>query len=806
MAERPLQAALHHIRKLAGVRATETLPDSGLLDRFVRRQDEAAFAALVERHGPMVLAVCRRALRHAHDAEDACQAAFLVLARKAASVRKRGALPSWLHGVAYHVAANLRRDLARRAGREVPLRDAARDDPAEATWRDVRAALDEELARLPDRYRAPLVLCYLEGKTRDEAAQALGWSLGALRGRLERGRDLLRARLLRRGLGLSSALLAGSLGPQAGAAVPSTLAVSTVRAARLYVAGRAAASGMIPPRVAAQSEGVLRAMSLTKLKIASTALAVSCLVLAGGILSAGQAGVKPEAGREQAAQRDPQPARGRPPVGVKPEARGRQAAVERFRQAGEAVDLAFSPDGTVLAAYAHGSPDSSLKLSSAITGERLGEVAVGGQGVNSRPFAFSPDGQVVAVVDLQFRPTPGILCCDPASGKAVRTLSLPEPGPVGPVLLRFSADGKLLAVAVTCNRVLVLDSATGKQVQEVGDTPNTIFSLAFSPDNKSLALGVSAPALQIWDVTTGKRLPHIRQRPEDSTAASLAYSSDGALLAAGRGNHITLYDVATGRERRRLEAPMRLVNGLAFLPGGDWLVSASHDGKVRVWDLRTGGVQWALDGAAEGRSLAVSPDGRAVALGTVNHAIVWDLPFARDDTPADGTDLAAADWERLWSGLARDAPEAHQALRTLRAAPGAAVSFLRRHLRPAAVPDADTGKRVRALLGQLDSGSFSKREAATRALEKLGPGPEPLLREALAAGPSLEVRRRLERLLKGLEQQSLRDWRAVKLLEHLGTPRARELLDRLARGADAWLTREARAAVGRLAKRLPATR
>ena len=189
MADQHLQVVLHHIHTRAGARAADALPDGELLHRFVAHGDQAAFAALVERHGPMVLGLCRRVLRSAHDAEDACQAAFLVLARKAASIRKTDALAGWLHGVAYHAAAKLRRAESRREAREAARQNVAQGDAAtEASWREVRAALDEELARLPQRYRAPLVLCYLEGKTRDEAARMLGWSEGTFRGRLERGR------------------------------------------------------------------------------------------------------------------------------------------------------------------------------------------------------------------------------------------------------------------------------------------------------------------------------------------------------------------------------------------------------------------------------------------------------------------------------------------------------------------------------------------------------------------------------------------------------------------------------------------
>src|SRR5262249_42690745 len=199
MAGRTPNAILQHIHKLVAAQTTQALSDRNLLDRFLARRDEAAFAALVERHGAMVLGVCRRVLRNAHDAEDASQAAFLVLARKAATIRKQESLASWLHGVAYHIAANLKREAARRRAREASRQGALQADATvEICWREMQGLLDEELARLPERYRSPLILCYLEGKTRDEAAQQLGWSLATLRGRLERARERLRAGLSRR--------------------------------------------------------------------------------------------------------------------------------------------------------------------------------------------------------------------------------------------------------------------------------------------------------------------------------------------------------------------------------------------------------------------------------------------------------------------------------------------------------------------------------------------------------------------------------------------------------------------------------
>ncbi|HEV3117880.1 MAG TPA: sigma-70 family RNA polymerase sigma factor, partial [Gemmataceae bacterium] len=289
-----LNAVLYQISRLTADRKARQQTDRELLERFMALQDQAAFAALVERHGSLVLSVCRRVLPHSHDAEDACQAAFLVLARKAGSIRKRDSLASWLHGVAYRSAMSLRRHLSRHHRREAPLKDIASSTRTdELTWREVLGALDAELERLPETLRAPLVLCYLQGKTRDEAAQELGWKVPTLRGRLERGRRLLRSRLTRRGLALSAALLAPALARQATAAVSPTRVMNTVKAAILLAAGHTSVPGMIPARVTSALEGVLQTMFVSKLKM------VALMVLTVGLVGTGAGTL---AYRSQAAQ------------------------------------------------------------------------------------------------------------------------------------------------------------------------------------------------------------------------------------------------------------------------------------------------------------------------------------------------------------------------------------------------------------------------------------------------------------------------------------------------------------------------
>jgi len=242
------------------------LPDPELLARFVAGRDEAAFAALVGRHAPAVLGACRRALGHAQDAEDAAQAVFLVLARSARSVRKPEALSAWLHGVAVQVS---RRALALRRKAD-PLPEAVAVEAPDPTWADARRVIDESLAALPESLRLPLVLCYLEGLTRDEAAARLGLPAETVRGRLARGRDKLRALLARRGFPLVAGLLAVQLESPAEAA-PAWVGATAALATR---------SAPPPPAVASLSAGVLP-MKLSRYWLAAGAVAA---LACGGVL------------------------------------------------------------------------------------------------------------------------------------------------------------------------------------------------------------------------------------------------------------------------------------------------------------------------------------------------------------------------------------------------------------------------------------------------------------------------------------------------------------------------------------------
>jgi RNA polymerase sigma factor (sigma-70 family) len=264
------------IRQLNGV--LDPTPDGQLLERFLTTKDEAAFETLVRRHGPMVLGVCRRVLGHLHDAEDAFQATFLVLARRAGSVRRCGSLGNFLYGVAHRTALQARRAALRRRAHEAKAMP--RPQTPDDAWDGLREALDLELQRLPEKYRSAVVLCDLEGRPRKEAARQLGLPESTLASRLATARRTLARRLTRRGLTLSGGALAAALAQKASAAVPAVLVSSTVEVAAAVAAGSMAAAAT--PAAALMNE-VHKAMLISKLKVYVATAVVAVALGAGGL-------------------------------------------------------------------------------------------------------------------------------------------------------------------------------------------------------------------------------------------------------------------------------------------------------------------------------------------------------------------------------------------------------------------------------------------------------------------------------------------------------------------------------------------
>jgi RNA polymerase sigma factor (sigma-70 family) len=344
----PTTSVIARLRRAALLRDVAAVGDGELLGGFIDRRDEAALATLIERHGSMVWGVCRRLLSH-HDAEDAFQATFLVLVRKAASVVPREMVGNWLYGVAHQTALQARRSAARQSAREVqvpvmPDTEAVQQDQ----WADVQPLLDQELSRLPDNFRAVIVLCDLEGRTRKEAACQLGCPEGTVAGRLARARAKLAKRLTARGVTLSGGALAAVLSQNAASAgVPNSVVSKTISAASNLAAGQGAATGPVSAKVAALTEGVLKAMIMSKLKaVVAVVLVLGFLTTVATVLTF----------RTAAAQDDKKPTAEKP---VKP---APKPEPEAFTAWGKEVDGVQAGLGFPVGAKRAYSPGETVKL------------------------------------------------------------------------------------------------------------------------------------------------------------------------------------------------------------------------------------------------------------------------------------------------------------------------------------------------------------------------------------------------------------------------------------------------------------
>jgi RNA polymerase sigma factor (sigma-70 family) len=382
MANSPLSPVLDQLRRVALLPDGAGLTDGELLESFISRKDGSAFEALVRRHGPMVLGVCRRVLSNHHDAEDAFQAAFLVLARKADSIMPREHVVNWLYGVAYRTALKARTMAATHSARarqvtEMPEPEAVEPDNG---WRELQPLLDQELSRLPDKYRLPVILCDLEGKSGKEAARRLGCPEGTVASRLSRGRTLLRGRLARRGLVVtSSGSLAVWLSQNAAAAMPPSLVIPTVQAAALVAAGEAA-TGVISDRVADLAERVIEAMFssyLNKTTIGFLLAAALCVTGGGWLYWTPAAARAPRPAALLAPQPKPKSA-----WELRNTLRGHTGAVSA---------VALSPGGKLLASASF---DKTIKLWETATGKL--KTTLNGHSDRVFSVTFAPDGKTLA--------------------------------------------------------------------------------------------------------------------------------------------------------------------------------------------------------------------------------------------------------------------------------------------------------------------------------------------------------------------------------------------------------------------------
>src|SRR5579885_186996 len=389
MAGVQLRQVLRHVRALAGA---DDASDRRLLEHFAGAHEEEAFAEVVRRHGPLVWGVCRRVLHHQQDAEDVFQATFLVLARRAGSVRWGESVAGWLHETARRTALKARAASQRRQQRERQAHAMRQATETTASEVELREALDAELGRMPACYREALLLCGVEGLTNEEAARRLGCPVGTVKSRLARGRDLLRAGLGRRGVALSAAGLAAAVAGHATAAPPAAVAATAVRAAVGFALGAAATV----PRATALANAVLRSTAVGPVK-ALTGLVLALAVLAAGVGALARQGApaapadppqRPEArqavAEEPALPNDPLPAGALVRLGT-----------ARFRPGATVYSVAFSPDGQRLATGSYG---EAVRVWDIVTGKEVEKLRMTDHRWRTC-VAFSPDGKWLATGD-----------------------------------------------------------------------------------------------------------------------------------------------------------------------------------------------------------------------------------------------------------------------------------------------------------------------------------------------------------------------------------------------------------------------
>jgi RNA polymerase sigma factor (sigma-70 family) len=629
MPRAPLRSVLDHLRHALAPPDTAGVTDAQLLERFVRQGDEAAFELLVRRHQRLVHGVCRRVLRDAQGAEDAFQATFLALVRKAGSVRRGGSVAGWLYQVAYRTALRAGSTAARRARRErqgvgVQAAVSPRDPTAEAAARELLSLLDAELNRLAGKYRDPVVLCYLEGKTYDEAARQLGCAKGTVATRLAHARELLRQRLSVRGLGLAGGVLAAGLGGSLAPAAPARLLGATLAAARPAAPGQAGAA----PHVVALTEGVLRTMWLTKVTRAA-----AVVLLALGVLGLGTASLA-----------RPGPA-GEPPSPPGPEA---PLSVAGAEQVGEVYCLRghtdrvlrveFSPDGRRLLSCGM---DATIRLWDLHTGRDIRRFQGHGDRVDC--VSFSADGRRFLSASWDWT----IRLWDVESGKELKRIRFRgEPGVHVSGVWWFPDGRRCLALATDHSALQVYDVRTGRLLKNFGQHPGHIYAAALSPDGGQVLEGsydVVAP-LRLWDVSSGGLVREFKGQA--CKTIGVAFSPDGRLaLSTGTDNRVRLWDVTTGKVVRVFEGHANGANAVAYSPDGRRALSAGADHTVRLWDAATGAERVRFFGHLAGVDcVAFSADGRYAASGGQDKAVrVWRLPaplgppLKRRATAAEGS-------------------------------------------------------------------------------------------------------------------------------------------------------------------------
>jgi RNA polymerase sigma factor (sigma-70 family) len=617
-------------------RLGDAAPDVELLGRYAQRRDEAAFAELVQRYGGLVLGVARRQLPDRQQAEDVFQATFLALARSAARLGRPASLANWLYTVALRGARKARLQAARRQAfvRTLASRPEPAVDPlAEISGRELLERIDAELARLPEKYRVPVLLCCVQGLSREEAARQLGWSDGKIKGRLERGRRRLAERLTRRGL----APEALGLAPLGAAAVPGDLLTRTASL------GATPWSQSLPAAVAA-----LAAAGASR-KILAAALLAS-------VLAAGLVGLAFAALQSKPMQADPPPPAPKAIAATEsandplPAGSTLRLGTSRFRHGTAIASLTVSADDTMAVAASGNHWLGSTRAFDLTTGRMLYRFP--GEGLGVEVAALSPDGRTLATrhYDNTLR------LHDAATGQELRRIQLPNSNPrTITEWLTFAPDGKTLAVSPDGNTIALVDLERGVVARTLGPQ-HVIFAAVFSPDGKTIAAGGYDSEgndyyFRLWEVSSGKE---IRQfRGHKGGIRTLAFSPEKgpdtfSLASGGDDGVLRLWDPATAKLRRAFSADGNRIRSVAFSPDGRTVAAAGDS--IRLYDPSTGQERLRIDRKANW--LHFSADGRTVTAAVAGAIHRWDAASGKSLTPqgADGAVaqvLATADGSRI---------------------------------------------------------------------------------------------------------------------------------------------------------------
>src|SRR5579883_614068 len=657
------QVATHLLRSESGI---QQCTDAELLAQFAATHDESAFAEIVARHGALVRGVARRWVRDIHAAEDVYQAAFLVLASKAGMISWRGTVGPWL----YTTTTRLARKSSRRT-RPVsvtPQTEAVAPDAdpaARLAWAESYRALDEELAELPEKLRAPLVLCYLQGHTRDEAAQMLGCSLAMLKRRLERARAILHHRLTRRGVTLPAigvGLLVCDLADV-------NAVQGTSRAAVAFVA-----RGTAPPGAAALIAGSRSTFSLKVVSLIAAGVMAVSVAFASFVWSENK--TPDSSANPPAAAKSEEKAEASPLSDPLPPSAVVRLGSDRLRIGGRVDRLVFSPDGTQMASvesdYQH---TTELVIWDTKTGRALRHINLPGVGVFL--LTWLADGRGIALVQVYDDSAPLLweFTSENApipKGKRPNLTGGTFSAPVQPVqdnvydaCYAISPDGKMLAIGKSGQ--LQQDREVQLWELQVGVRTNTLKPLKggvihpgncgeiyFTPDAKTLVVFTQAKYLDsnefenkqlvtVWDVKTSKeRTRFTAPRPATNGRPAVALSNTTLAIGLAKGD-TSLWDLKTGKEQRldtkHVNQKIRHFIGtysVAFTPDGKTLITGGQDNAVKVWDLESRKLVRTLTGHHSWvDSLAVASNGRLLAStgGTIR---LWDLTTGADVCPLPG--------------------------------------------------------------------------------------------------------------------------------------------------------------------------